>query len=524
MVFGSEQKDVQKLPFPEVTHMFVHEFLENTTKKQPEKIALVWGDQRLSYSKLDEMAGRFASALKEQGIQKGDRVVIVNPNSVETIVGIFGILKAGGVFLVVHHSIKEKKLSYILNDSGAQAIVLFRNQVLETGNSLQCMFLCGEDVGEQPAGLIPAVSWPDVLKNYPPLEKSPPMSEQDLACLVYTSGSTGEPKGVMESHACVDFATGSIITYLENTADDIVLNCLPLSFDYGLYQPLMVFKFGGTLVLERSFMFPAAVLKKMEKERVTGFPGVPTIFSLLVQMDLSPYDLTTLRYITNTAAALPVSHIERLCAKFPHVNLYSMYGQTECKRVLYLPPHELKKRPGSVGIAIPGTEVWIQGPGGERLPPGSTGQLVVRGRHVMKGYLNKPKETAGTFGPGRFLEEGVLFTGDLFRQDEEGFFYFIARADDIIKTRGEKVAPKEVENVLYLLPSVLEVAVLGIPDELEGEAIKAYIVSSDPKISSKDVINHCKQHLESFMVPKFVEFRDSLPKGSTGKIAKREIV
>jgi acyl-CoA synthetase (AMP-forming)/AMP-acid ligase II len=510
--------------------MFVHEFLENTTKKHPEKIALIWGDQRLTYRKLDEMAGRFASALVKQGIGTGDRVVIVNPNSVETIVALFGVLKAGGVFLVVHHSIKEKKLSYILNDCGARAIVLFKNQVpafqnvLETCSSLRCMIVCGEEETGPMGVSLPAVSWSDVLKNYPPLEKSPPKSEQDLACLVYTSGSTGEPKGVMESHACVDFATGSIITYLENTADDIVLNCLPLSFDYGLYQPLMVFKFGGTLVLERSFMFPAAILKKMEKERVTGFCGVPTIFSLLVQMDLSPYDLSSLRYITNTAAALPVSHIERLSAKFPQARLYSMYGQTECKRVLYLPPHELKKRPGSVGIAIPGTEVWIQGPGGERLPPGSTGQLVVRGRHVMKGYLNKPKETASTFGPGRFPEEGVLFTGDLFFQDEEGFFYFIARVDDIIKTRGEKVAPKEVENVLYLLPSVIEAAVVGVPDELEGEAIKAWLVCSDPSVSSKDVINHCKQHLESFMVPKYVEFRDSLPKGSTGKIAKREIV
>jgi acyl-CoA synthetase (AMP-forming)/AMP-acid ligase II len=200
-----------------------------------------------------------------------------------------------------------------------------------------------------------------------------------------------------------------------------------------------------------------------------------------------------------------------------------MYGQTECKRVLYLPPRELKNRPGSVGIAIPGTEVWIQGPDGRRLPPGSIGQLVVRGRHVMKGYLNKPRETAITFGPGRSPEEGVLYTGDLFRQDEEGFFYFISRVDDIIKTRGEKVAPKEVENVLYLLPSVLEAAVMGIPDTLEGEAIKAYIVSSNPALSSKEVISHCKKHLESFMIPKYIEFRDSLPKGSTGKISKRDI-
>ena len=510
--------------------MFVHEFLEKNRAKYPEKIALIWGEQRVSYQELDEMAARFASALREHGIQKGDRVVIVTPNSVETIVALFGILKAGGVFLVLHHSIKEKKLSYILKDCGAKAMVLFQNQVpafktvLETGESLHCMIVCGdEDVGQM-AGYIPAVSWSAVQKNYSPLERSPPMSEQDLACLVYTSGSTGEPKGVMESHACIDFATGSIIRYLENTADDIVLNCLPLSFDYGLYQPLMVFKFGGTLVLERSFMFPAAIVKKMEKERVTGFPGVPTIFSLLLQIDLSVYDLTSLRYITNTAAALPVSHIERLCAKFPHVHLYSMYGQTECKRVLYLPPHQLKKRPGSVGIAIPGTEVWIQGPDGEHLPHGSIGQLVVRGRHVMKGYLNKPKETATTFGPGRFPEEGVLFTGDLFRQDEEGFFYFVSRVDDIIKTRGEKVAPKEIENVLYLLPCVLEAAVIGVPDDLEGEAIKAYLVSCDPDLSAKDVINHCKKHLESFMIPKYIEFRDTLPKGSTGKIAKREIV
>ena len=510
--------------------MFVHEFLEKNVSEHPGKTALIAGDQRIPYGELNAMAARFAAALARQGIRKGDRVVIVTPNSAEAIVALFGILKAGGVFLILHHSIKEKKLAYILKDCGARGVVLFRDQlpafatVLEACSSLRCMIVCGGEKGDLPKGRVPAVSYETIQKNEPPLEQSPSMSEQDLACLVYTSGSTGEPKGVMESHACIDFATGSIIRYLENTADDIVLNGLPLSFDYGLYQPLMVFKFGGTLVLERSFMFPAAIVKKMEKERVTGFPGVPTIFSLLLQMDLSAFDLTHLRYITNTAAALPVSHIERLCAKLPQASLYSMYGQTECKRVLYLPPHEIKKRPGSVGIAIPGTEVWVQGPEGERLLPGSIGQLVVRGRHVMKGYLNKPKETASTFGPGRFPEEGVLFTGDLFRQDEEGFFYFISRVDDIIKTRGEKVAPKEIENVLYLLPCVVEAAVVGVPDELEGEAIKAYLVCSDPDLSAKDVINHCKKHLESFMVPKFVEFRDTLPKGSTGKIAKREIV
>jgi long-chain acyl-CoA synthetase len=510
--------------------MFVHEFLERDISERPQKTALVFGDLRFSYEQLNDMAARFASALIDKGIKKGDRVVIVTPNSPEAIIALFGVLKAGGVFLVVHHSIKEKKLSYIVKDCGARAILLFHNQlsgyskVVSSSETLRCIIVCGDEEGELPEGPVPAVSWASVLSNNPPLKDSPALSEEDLACLVYTSGSSGEPKGVMESHACVDFATSSIITYLENTADDIVLNCLPLSFDYGLYQPLMVFKFGGTLVLERSFMFPAAILKKMEKERVTGFPGVPTIFSLLLQVNTDVYNLSSLRYITNTAAALPVSHIERLIARFPHVKLYSMYGQTECKRVLYLPPYALNNRPGSVGIAIPGTEVWIQDTKGERLPPGSIGQLVVRGRHVMKGYINKPEETAATFGPGRFPGEGVLYTGDLFRQDEDGFFYFISRMDDIIKTRGEKVAPQEIENVLHLLPSVIEAAVVGVPDAIEGETIKAYIVSHDPALSAEDVLIHCKKHLESFMIPKYVEFREMLPKNSSGKIAKRDIV
>ena len=179
---------------------FMNFWREQYTER-PDKIALVFGDQRLSYKELNTMAARFAAALVRQGIRKGDRVVIVNPNSVETIVAIFGILKAGGVFLVVHHSIKEKKLAYILNDCGARGIVLFRNQVpafatvLETCGSLHCMIVCGDEEGDLPQGRVPAVSWEDVLKNEPPLEKSPVMSEQDLACLVYTSGSTGEPKG-----------------------------------------------------------------------------------------------------------------------------------------------------------------------------------------------------------------------------------------------------------------------------------------------------------------------------------------
>jgi acyl-CoA synthetase (AMP-forming)/AMP-acid ligase II len=304
---------------------------------------------------------------------------------------------------------------------------------------------------------------------------------------------------------------------------DIVIDVLPLSFDYGLYQLLMVFKFGGTLVLEKGFTYPAEILKRMEEERITGFPGVPTIFAVLLQMNLSSYDLSSLRYLTNTAAALPPAHIIQLRNKFSWAKLYSMYGLTETKRTLYLPPDQLDKRPGSVGIAIPGTEVWIEDEEGNRLGPGQVGELVVRGRHVMRGYWGDPAATAVRFRPGPIPGERLCYTGDLFRMDAEGYLYFVARKDDIIKSRGEKVAPKEVEAVLYSLKGVLEAAVIGVSDPVLGEAVKAFIVRNGTELTEANVLKHCRANLEDLMVPKYVEFLPELPKTSSGKIKKTDL-
>jgi len=342
----------------------------------------------------------------------------------------------------------------------------------------------------------------------------------DLACLIYTSGTTGEPKGVMCDHSNMVFAASSVIEYLHNSEDDVILNVLPLSNSYGLYQALMAFQVGGTLVLEPSFAYPAAILKRIEQERATGFPGVPTIFAILLQTDVSPYDLSSLRYFTNAAAGLPPSHIIALRQKFPWVEFYSMYGLTETKRALYLPPDQLDQRPGSVGIGIPGTEVWIEDEAGNRLGPGEIGELVVRGRHVMRGYWDAPEATAERFRPGPLPGERVCYTGDLFRTDTEGYLYFVGRKDDIIKARGEKVAPKEVENVVYHLPGVVEAAVVGVPDPILGEAVKAYLVLNGTTLTADEVLTYCRAHLEAYMVPNQVEFRDELPKTSSGKIKK----
>jgi acyl-CoA synthetase (AMP-forming)/AMP-acid ligase II len=300
---------------------------------------------------------------------------------------------------------------------------------------------------------------------------------------------------------------------------------LPLSFDCGLYQVLMGFKKGARVVLEPSFAFPIKVLELMARERVTVFPGVPTMFSMLLALDtLAQFDLSSLRIITSTAAALSERHIRDLRTLLPQATLFSMYGLTECKRVSYLPPDQLDVRPTSVGRGMPNEEVYLVDEDGKRLSPGSVGELVVRGSHVMRGYWRKPEETAKCLKPGLYPGEFVLHTGDLFRMDDEGYLYFLGRKDDMIKSRGEKVAPKEVEGVLHSLEGVLEAAVVGVPDPLLGQAVKAFVVLTPGyRYSERDIITSCLASLESFMVPKYVEFVPDLPKTSNGKIDKKPL-
>jgi len=507
--------------------MLVQDFLANSARRSPDKVALVCAGRRFSYAEMDAMANRMANALVDLGLERGDRVALHLHNTVEAVVGIFATLKAGGVFVPVNPTAKADKLKYILNNCRARVVLLEerpgpeeRDALLRAAPALKAVVSCARPGGDPPDGRM--LTFAGIQADYPATPRPEVNIDLDLACLIYTSGSTGEAKGVMSDHANVDFATTSIITYLGNVESDVVLDALPLSFDYGLYQLLMVFKFGGTLVLERSFAYPGQILKRIQEERVTGFPGVPTLFSILLQMDLGAFDLSSLRYLTNTAAALPPSHISQLRQKFPSVRLYSMYGLTETKRTLYLPPEQLDRRPGSVGIAIPGTEVWIEDKEGRRAAPGEVGELVVRGRHVMRGYWESPEATSRRFRPGPIPGERLCYTGDLFRMDEDGYLYFVGREDDIIKSRGEKVAPREVEDVLHMLPGV-SAAVVGVPDPVLGQAVKAYVVVAGAPLSEASVIAHCRAHLEDFMVPRIIEFREALPTNPSGKIQKREL-
>jgi long-chain acyl-CoA synthetase len=445
---------------------------------------------------MESRANQCARSLIDGGLQPGDRVAICLENSIDAIVWLFGVLKARGVFFIVDPRAGRERLAQLFADSQATALV------------------------SRPG----PIEWMERVRPAAVPPTSPQAAaDTDLAALIYTSGSTGGPKGVMLTHRNLTWAATAISTYLENTADDVILSVLPLAFTYGLGQVTTAFRVGATLVLERSFAYPAAILNTMARERVTGFALVPTIATLLLQRDLRAHRLPHLRYITNAAAALSPAKIARLREAFPHAKLFSMYGLTECQRASYLPPDQIDSRPTSVGRALPGTEALVVDDRGRPAPPGVIGELVVRGPHVMQGYWNRPDPTTRVLRNGP-LGARVLHTGDLFTMDREGFLYFVSRKDDIIKTRGEKVAPREIEDTIAGLPGVAEVAVYGIPDDVLGEAIAAVVtLSPGAAVTADGVRRHCLEHLEPFMVPTTVDIRDALPTTTTGKVSRRAL-
>lgn len=477
-----------------------------------------------TYAELLDAATKLAQALRARGVQRGDRVAIYMDNTWPCVISIYATLLAGGVFVMVNPQTKADKLAFLLNDSGAKALLsdahLAREYVpaLVQARRLSAVICSGALVSGSDIE-----AFEQVLASAAPLNDAVGVIPADLAALIYTSGSTGNPKGVMQTHQSMLFTAGSLIDYLRLSARDRILLVLPMAFDYGLYQLLMSVQLGATLVLERSFTFPAKVFACMHEQQVTVFPGVPTIFAMLLAThSREPLQFPEVTRVTNTAAALPDEFVTQLRGVFPNALIYKMYGLTECKRVCYLEPELLDRKPGSVGKAIPGTEVYLLAADGSPTPRGETGTLYVRGPHVMAGYWNQPDLSAHMLKPGALPGERVLCTHDLFRMDAEGFLYFVGRSDDIIKTRGEKVSPVEVENAIHDIQGVREVAVVGVPDAVLGQAVRAYVVlRPEATLTERQVRAQCTARLENFMVPKDIIFCQDLPKTATGKVSKK---
>jgi acyl-CoA synthetase (AMP-forming)/AMP-acid ligase II len=451
-------------------------------------------------------------------------------NSWQCIITVYGITLAGGVFLIVNPQTKADKLNYILKDSGANIIIseslLIHELTLafEGLEGIQQVITTGgnqnghntvprfKDFEEIIHKRILKIKLPDVIPN-------------DLAALIYTSGSTGFPKGVMMTHQSMVFTSWSLIEYLRLSEDERIMLVLPLAFDYGLYQLIMAVTIGGTLIIEHSFNFPPAIFRKIELLKPTVFPGVPSIYAMMIALHKKTgIKFDCIKKITNTAAALPSEFISDLKTIFPNALIFKMYGLTECKRVCYLEPELIDSKTSSVGKAIPGTEVFLLSEDGKPVNPGETGILHVRGPHVMAGYWNNEELSREMLKPGLIPGERILCAHDLFKMDKEGFLYFLGRNDDIIKTRGEKVSPLEVENVIYNIAGILEVAVIGIPDPVLGESVIAYITSqSDQQKNEKEIQQECMSRLEGFMVPQKIIFLKEMPKSSNGKIDKGKL-
>ena len=517
--------------------MLIHEYLIETARRLPEKIALVSGNTRLKYSTIDEKSNRLARALIQIGCQKQDRIIVFIGNSPETVISVYGVMKAGGVFILINPTQKSQKLNYIINDTDAETVIcdvrkasILREAIV--GTKVKNVIWCTSSTDSKKIseinnlGLqIQLYNWMDLtgVDSVSSSTKLPRVIDVDLATLFYTSGTTGEPKGIMNAHYNAVAVMKSLTTIFKNDENDIIMNALPLSFDYGLYQVFMTFMFGGTVILEKSFLYPYIIAKLIEKEKASGFPFVPMMAALFFKLeDIKKFDFSRVRYITTSTAALPPHYIPKLKALFPNAKLFSRYGLSESVTATYLPPEKLEEKPDSVGIPIPNTEAFIVDETEHKVACGQVGELVIRGSIVMQGYWKSPKLTEKVFRRGRYPGDTLLYTGDLFRQDEDGDLYFIGRKDDLIKTGGERVSPKEVENILVDIEGVIEAAIISVPDSILGSALKAFVVPKRQiQIDVDNIKRYCLRNLESFMVPKYIEIRRDLPKTENGKIDKK---
>ena len=350
--------------------------------------------------------------------------------------------------------------------------------------------------------------------------------EKDLAAILYTSGSTGKPKGVMLSHANIIAGSSIVSTYLGISEKERILAILPFSFDAGLNQLMTAFQQGGTLLL-MDFVFARDIVQMLLNERVSGLAGVPTLWGLLAQPSstLQKHQFPYLRYITNTGGAMPQTVLATLRQALPTTKIFLMYGLTEAFRSTYLPPEELHRRPTSMGKAIPNTEILVVNEEGQLTKPGEIGELVHRGPTVSLGYWGHSDLTNQVLRPHPFLppeigsEEKVCYSGDLVKMDEEGFLYFVGRRDAMIKSSGFRISPTEVEAVLFQSGKVREAAVIGVPDELLGQVVKAFIVPREGESMNIDLLlTFCSERLPRYMVPKLAEILESLPKTTSGKV------
>ena len=490
--------------------------LLDQAKPDPDRPALIDGDRHWSHTRFRDEVEALAGRLVAAGIERGDRVAILLPKCLEECAAIFAIARADAVFVPINPVLKSEQIRHILTDSGARALITRADQAGRLG-----------DIRTECADL--AVLFADEPVEAPAAPAARAIGP-DLAAILYTSGSTGAPKGVMLSHQNLLAGTRIVRTYLGIGPDDRLLSILPFGFDYGLNQLLTVIEQGATIVL-CTFQLGDQIVTELRRHRITGLAGVPTLWAILTRAapSLARTPLPDLRYITNSGGAVPEANVRRLRSLLPETRIFLMYGLTEAFRSTFLAPEEIDRRPTSIGKAIPECEVFPLTPDGRRARPGEPGILVHRGPTVSMGYWRRPEDTARVLRPNPLREaqegaETVCFSGDLVVEDAEGFLYFVGRQDAMIKTAGYRVSPTEIEEALMATGAFRQVAAIGLPDEWLGQKPIAVAVPTGERPDVEAILRALAARLPAHMVPARIECVATLPLTPNGKVDYKALV
>ncbi|WP_223700779.1 fatty acid--CoA ligase family protein [Sutcliffiella deserti] len=501
-----------------------------TAKMNPMKEAYVFEGESKTYTELNAAINAFASGLEAMGIKKGDHLALVVGNSPYFIIGMYGAARLGATVIPINPIYTPDELSYILKDGDVKAIItldllvpLFEKLHPHLSDT-ETYIIC-----ETPDGKAKSQDFPiEKLSIYPKMKSftsimaagtftysGPELLEDDVAVILYTSGTTGKPKGAMLTHKNLYRNAKDAADFLKINESDKVVATLPMFHVFcltvALNAPLMN---GATVIIVPRFS-PQVIFDIVKEYEATVFAGVPTMYNFLLQAQGEVEDLKSLRLCISGGASMPVALLQSFENKY-NVIVSEGYGLSEASPVTCFNPLDRPRKAGSIGTNIVNVENKVVNELGEEVAPGEVGELVVRGPNVMKGYYKMPEETAAT------IKDNWLHTGDLAKMDEEGYFYIVDRKKDMILVGGYNVYPREVEEVLYNHENVSEVAVLGVPDPQVGEAVKCFVVVKE-KVSEAELIAYCAEHLAKYKVPSSIEFLEELPKNTTGKILRRAL-
>jgi len=501
--------------------------LKESSLKHPNKVAIVCGDRHFTFKEIDDSSSRLANFFISQGLPKGARIGIFSTKDIEEIIAIFAVLKIGGIFVHINPQYKENQLLHLISD--CEIKFLFINNIkapvlakaYPQKSPLQFVISLSPEVSLNKDVFTNVFYLMDILDKWSPKTVlCDNLKEDDAASIIYTSGSSGMPKGVIVTHRIFYDSTVISASILKNTANDRLISVTPFSFDGALSQLFTMIFVGGTLVLQKS-NFPKDIVDTLITQNITGFHGVPSLWRMLLQKysPFAKHSFPNLRYVSIIGEVFPEKYLFKLKDILKETKFYMMYGITEAFRSTFLSPDDFDEKPSSVGKPFPGVEISIIDEFGRICSPGEVGQIVHKGLFISPGYWNDISRSSEVF------KENSLYTGDLGMLDDDGYLYFVGRKDGMIKAEGYRISPEEVEGCLYQMDEIEDAAVVGIFDEkLGGNIIKAIIsIVNGSNLTPGDVIRHCKKLLPAYMIPRLFEFRNTLPKTATNKIDKSNL-